>query len=311
MTLSFPPPKNWDDFESLTSQVARYKLAGEFDRYGRQGQKQSGVDIYGYDYEDVLTGIQCKHKGNAKSRSGKVVTDLTDKMIDGEVRLADNFNPALKVFIIATTSFRDIAIQDHINGINEARRGGSLPKVGLWTWETFEEEINRHSILQYIYYDKVLRSFSQYNKDLHILSLLRHAVDRPAFTTPFHVENNCADFLNAIVDTQTAFTTGKLNDRMGRPIASSYMPKNLSNSDDRVRVEQVKKLLQEIRDFVTLQMRDGNIIQKDSWLEFRHNPKIQISEFLNKKRADIIDLLNISLTDNNLEPVESALVKGM
>ncbi len=53
-------------------------------------------------------------------------------------------------------------------------KAAKLPKVILWTWDLFEEEINHHSELQYVYYEKILRTFDQYNKDHHILSLLKY-----------------------------------------------------------------------------------------------------------------------------------------
>ena len=145
MTLSFPPPKNWQDFETLTKDVAKFKLAGNFENYGRLGQSQSGVDIYGLDYENRNTGIQCKHKASAKSSSSKIVTEVKVDVIDKEIALADTFIPHLEVFIIATTSFRDVELQNYVNKINNGRKNSKIPEVIIWTWDLFDEEINRHS----------------------------------------------------------------------------------------------------------------------------------------------------------------------
>lgn len=308
MTLSFPPPKNWQDFETLTKDVARFKLSGDFDNYGRPGQAQGGLDVFGWDIDGKSTGIQCKHKGSSRANSTKIITSIKKAVIDKELASADTFHPKLDVFIIATTSFRDTALQDHINLLNDQRKGKGLPKVILWTWETYEDEINRHSHLQYFYYENILIAFDQYNKDKHILSLLRYALDRPAFNTEFHVENHCEEFLKAITDTQQAFTTGKLNDRNGHPISSSYPSKDLSSSADKTNVQTAQGLLQDIRDFVTEQLRAGNIIQANSFLEFRHNSELGITGYLNKTRAAILTLINKALTANNMEKIKSKLI---
>src|SRR5690349_21090883 len=133
MTLSFPPPKTWQDFETLTKDVARYKLGGEFENYGRLGQSQNGIDIYGWDNQNRVIAIQCKHKSNAKATSKKVVTKIKTVVIDKEVALADTFSPKLDVFIIATTTFRDTEVQNHINTLNASRKGNKVPKIILWT----------------------------------------------------------------------------------------------------------------------------------------------------------------------------------
>ncbi len=309
MTLSFPPPKTWQDFETLTKDVARYKLGGDFENYGRLGQSQNGIDIYGWDNQNRVTAIQCKHKSNAKATSKKVVIEIKTEVIDKEVALADTFSPKLDVFIIATTTFRDTDVQNHINTLNAGRKSNKGAKIILWTWEDFEEEINRHSELQYVYYEKILRTFDQYNKDKHILALLKYALDRPAFNTEFHMENHCEDFVKAIADTQKAFSTGKLNDREGNPLSSSFLPKNLSNQQDRQDISEAQTILQDIRDYVTQQAKGGNIIQSNGFLEFRHNWELKISDHLNSSRAKVIQLVNKALKRNNLDEIKSKLIK--
>ncbi len=302
MILSFPRPKSWQDFETLTKDVARFKLGGDFENYGRLGQKQNGIDVFGWDNNDKNTAIQCKHLTNE--------SDILKKsVVDDELQQADKFDPSLNIFIIATTSQRDVSLQDHINKINDNRKGKKLPKVILWTWETFDEELNRHAELQYVYYEKVLRAHNHYNKDKHILALIKYSLDRPAFNTEFHAENHCEDFIKAISDTQKAFTTGKLNDREGNPLSSAYPFKNLTVDEDKKAIEEAYSILQDIRDYVTKQFKQGNIIQHQNFLEFRHNWDLKISDYLNKERAKVIALVNQVLRRNKIEQLNSRLVK--
>jgi len=309
MILSFPPPKHWQDFETLTKDIARYKLEGDFENYGRLGQSQNGVDIYGWDKQNQNTGLQCKHKTSAGATSGKIVTDISIEMIDNELKLADKFTPKLKKFIIATTSLRDTKIQNHIFEVNEKRKNDVLPILSLWSWEIFEEELNKHAELSYIYYENILKSLHHYNKDLHILSLLKHSLDRPAFNTFFHVENHSDHFIQAISDTQRAFATGKLYDRDGNLIGSAYPSKKLADKNDREMLEKAEKNLQEIRTFVTQQVRDGNIIQRGNFLEFRHDWELKISQCLNNKRRELLEMVNIVLHKYSIEELKSPLLR--
>ena len=303
LLLSFPPPRNWQDFEQLTKAVARFRLSGDFENYGRQGQSQNGVDVYGWDKDYKNLGLQCKHKSNTPSTKNKIVTSINTKIIHDEVVLADKFKPKLDRFIIATTSFRDVNLQEYLNTLNENRKGNSLPKLELWTWEFFEEEINKHSELCYFYFENILVQFNQYDKDKHILSLLKHSLNRPAFNTPFNCENNCDDFLNAIIDTQRAFSTGKLYDRDKNLISSAYPGKNLSKLEDRNEINKIENLLQKIRNFTTDNIKNGNIEQRPYFLLFRRDWESKISETLNSDRGQIIEIMNKVLRNNKVEQI--------
>lgn len=48
MILNFPPPANWQDFQILTLRLVEQVCDPATVReYGRQGQRQNGVDVYG------------------------------------------------------------------------------------------------------------------------------------------------------------------------------------------------------------------------------------------------------------------------
>jgi hypothetical protein len=118
-------------------------------------------------------------------------------------------------------------------------------------WNTSPCERLHHPVLAYLYFEKTLKALGQYNKDQHILYLLKSALQRPAFTTPFHLENNSADFLQAIIDTLRAFNTGKLYDRDKNILASAYTADKLSGDIYRKAIDEIEKELQEIRNFTT------------------------------------------------------------
>ena len=211
--VEIAPPANWQDFERLTLDYAKKQWKDEYaQRHGRQGQAQSGVDIYGtHSISHELIGIQCKKKKHFEVPSKQ----LTIAEIDVEIDAAKTFSPRLDHFIIATTGPRDADLQGHIRIKNQS---GIPFKVSLLFWEDYQEFLNDHVGLMYKYYKEVLEYRSKYNELDHYLLLLSQAFDRPAIKTSFYCENQALDFIKAMADTQNAIATGRLVDRDERII---------------------------------------------------------------------------------------------
>ena len=85
------PPQNWQDFEKFIKGVVDviWKQEG-WQNYGRPGQDQVGIDLYGYDEQRRFTAIQCKKK-NLTNAKGKLLTTslLTKKLIETEIASAE------------------------------------------------------------------------------------------------------------------------------------------------------------------------------------------------------------------------------
>jgi hypothetical protein len=134
MRIQLPPPKNWDDFESLALQLWKSLWADHnAQMHGRRGQAQHGVDIFGRPFaRGSWEGVQCKGK--------EIFTDkrVTVDELNREVTKARGFSPSLSAFVIATTGPRDGDIQ---------RRAAELTsngpfRVSVWGWDDIEEELN-------------------------------------------------------------------------------------------------------------------------------------------------------------------------
>lgn len=146
MKLNLPKPANWDDFQDLCCQLWR-ELWGDMEahQYGRLGQRQNGVDIYGkYRFDTQYTGVQCKGK------NGNYDSFLTTAEIDDECKKAANFQPKLGTFIMATTSPRDVNVQNHCNNLNAQQ---VYPfKVDTWAWDDIEDEVQcRQTLMEQFY----------------------------------------------------------------------------------------------------------------------------------------------------------------
>lgn len=131
-------------------------------------------------------------------------------LIEDEIKEAELVErPSLDRFIFATTSSRDTKIQDIIREINHERIKKDQFKVDIWFWEDFQVHIESHKDLLYWYYAELLEDIHQYDKDIHILSMLWRAFTRPAFNREIRGEESGGDFIQAIKNTQEAISTGK------------------------------------------------------------------------------------------------------
>ncbi len=134
-------PEHWQDFERLAQ-----KLWGEvwqcrhtIKRHGRNGQAQSGVDVYDIPKgETKYWGVQCKGKDEYTH------AQLTIKQIDDEIAEAETFNPPLAMYIIATTANRDASVQEHVRIRNAERRAKGLFGVDVCAWEDIVELLDEH-----------------------------------------------------------------------------------------------------------------------------------------------------------------------
>lgn len=141
------PPASWDKFEEICADLfSRLWNDPELVRYGRSGQRQKGVDIYGKQ-NGADSGVQCK---------GKRVwppTKLTIAEIDAEIAEAKKFRPTLKTYIIATTADNDVAVTDHVNAISEKHVEEGLFRVTVFGWRELTRRIDDFPDLKEKHFD--------------------------------------------------------------------------------------------------------------------------------------------------------------
>ncbi|WP_316225201.1 MULTISPECIES: hypothetical protein [unclassified Bradyrhizobium] len=122
------PPPSWDKFEEICADLfSRIWNDTQLVRYGRSGQRQNGVDIYGKE-NGADSGVQCKGKRNWSP------TKLTTAEIDAEIEKAKKFSPSLKTYIIATTADNDVHVTDHVNVISARHAEHGLFRVTVLGW---------------------------------------------------------------------------------------------------------------------------------------------------------------------------------
>jgi len=137
--VSLPKPKNWQDFERHTCVLFACVLNDPTTQQnGRSGQKQHGVDIFGYREKrhDCLVGVQCKEKMEAQ---------VTKEELRAELDKAKNFKPPISEFILVTTAPRDQKIQEAARIITGELATTDQPiRVSVWGWEDIEYHASQH-----------------------------------------------------------------------------------------------------------------------------------------------------------------------
>ncbi len=130
-----PKPKNWQDLETLCLAIWRKEWNTQsFKSYGRPGQHQDGVDLFGR-YDDGLEygAIQCKCKEEEKK--------LTRTIITAEVNKARNFKPTIKRYVIATTFDSDVKLDSFVANLCQKNLNAGSFSIDLFGWQDIEKKL--------------------------------------------------------------------------------------------------------------------------------------------------------------------------
>ncbi|MEA5593515.1 NACHT domain-containing protein [Rivularia sp. UHCC 0363] len=127
-TSELPKPKDWNEFEDIVWEIYTREWQDSYAaRYGRSGQVQHGIDIYGKPKDsNCCIAIQCKRYKNGK---------LTNTDIEKEVNKTQSFTSEIKEYIIATTESRDTKLQDYLQELNNKRNLENKFLIYIVFWE--------------------------------------------------------------------------------------------------------------------------------------------------------------------------------
>lgn len=137
-TSEFPKPKDWNEFEDIVWEIYTRKWqSSHTKRYGRSGQVQHGIDIYGKPKDsNCYIAIQCKRYKNGK---------LTNTDIEKEVNKTQSFTSEIEEYIIATTESRDTKLQDYLRELNNKRKSENNFLIDIVFWEDICKELTNPS----------------------------------------------------------------------------------------------------------------------------------------------------------------------
>lgn len=138
--MHLPQLKSPEVFEKVCRDVIKEIYGISFEQYGRQGQEQHGVDLYGkVDSQNCYIVAQCKNYIKLKN-------EIFIEQIKRDILAAYEWKGNIKTFVVMTTLSRDTKIQDLIIQ-NEAPFG-----IDIFFWESIEEIICHNKNLLQTYY---------------------------------------------------------------------------------------------------------------------------------------------------------------
>ncbi len=162
-TSVLPLPKSWDEFEDIVLAIYKRKWQDpDAQRYGRSGQAQNGVDIYGQPKNsDKYEAVQCKRYEDNR---------LTLRIIEAEAVKVESFVVEISKYIIATTASRDTKIQDDVLSLNEKRKSENKFLVHVVFWEDICEDLTNNYELLIKYCGEWRRIFQEHEEKSKIIS---------------------------------------------------------------------------------------------------------------------------------------------
>ena len=148
--MEIPKSRSAKEFESICKDILEKKYGSRFVKYGRDGQKQNGIDIYNKSSSNSYTVAQCKNYFNQSSVNRLI------KAIRNDINSLNNlpFYKDINKFIVMTSMDRDRKVQDDISSIN---CGFSIE---LCFWEYIQEAICSNDDLVKKYYPQFYKSKS-------------------------------------------------------------------------------------------------------------------------------------------------------
>lgn len=168
-SAQLPAPKDWDEFENLCADLFALEWEdSSLTRYGRRGQRQHGVDIFG----GGAKAVQCKGKTRWPPKP------LTEGEMRAEVEKAKTFFLPLTDFIFATTADDDGSLQEVARRITDEHSREGLFDVRVLGWGEVSRRLTSHDSLVDKYYGFV--GLSTLKSQLNALTTL--ATDLPQRT---------------------------------------------------------------------------------------------------------------------------------
>ena len=164
---NFPSPTDSDEFELMIRDICALEWDDLHTRkFGRKGQKQYGVDVYGQpvNLNGKYRAAQCKLR-TKKER-------LTGREIESEVSDARQFPHKLDTMIIATDAPRDTHTQILVDQISQREVSHGGFRVVIWFWENITERLAAYPRL-------IVKYYPDFYANLTTLPIVERLIDTP------------------------------------------------------------------------------------------------------------------------------------
>lgn len=186
--MCLPTTNSDSEFEDMCVDVLSQKYGTSFQRFGRKGQRQNGIDLYADNFKIVA---QCKNHHNYRSIVSEIQSDYDEAIKE--------FGP--QKFIVATSLNRDVNIQTQISNIAQ--------NIEILFWEDIQQIICNDNMMLQRFYPSIL-SNNQFipipvlNETLRLLSILKskakHINTEYVYYRPLYNCSSDTDLYNICVD---------------------------------------------------------------------------------------------------------------
>ncbi|NKK29830.1 hypothetical protein GFL72_36360 [Rhizobium leguminosarum bv. viciae] len=211
----YQQPLYWQQFEDLAVELLRevYRLP-DAQAFGRPGQAQYGVDVFGTSDEHGLIALQCKRMSDTdKNGNPYPGGTISKKFLFDAAEEVKGFPEKISYWILATTAKRDTAVQLYVQELNRRwREEGFECKAIVWAWDDCVTYLNSFPDLQQRYYRDVIQIRSSRDLDEMIIETIAIAFHRRAFEASLHIET-WLEFEQALQDTHRALRTACRSDQ--------------------------------------------------------------------------------------------------
>lgn len=144
--MQLPKSRSADEFESMCKDILTNEYGVKFKRYGKNGQKQNGIDIYAHLGGEKYAVAQCKNYFSSNSSHAII------KQIEKDIKDAESVPFKIKKFIVMTSIDRDLNVQNYIENIN------SLFAIEICFWEDIQERVCSDDKLMEKYYPNFFKN---------------------------------------------------------------------------------------------------------------------------------------------------------
>lgn len=176
LEYNLPKTQNPSEFEDMVCDICIRRYGRGFQRYGRLGQKQSGIDIISTGQEKLIC-VQCKNYA------------LSVKEVEQIIEKAKSFKQPIAELIIAIGSSRDVKLQEHIIMINQGDKEKPNFTISTLFWEEISMIISENKDLLVKYYPALNESsiewlVGEFNHLINQYQILDYVKEDPTIGIP-------------------------------------------------------------------------------------------------------------------------------
>ena len=167
LDTNFARPLDDDEFESMIRDICALEWHDpNSEKFGRKGQKQHGVDVYGQpiDAQGKYRAAQCKLRTTNRQ--------LSADEIETEVTEARQFPHDLDTLILVTDAPRDTRTQILVDRVSQRELRSNGFRVVIWFWDDITARLSAFPRL-------IVKYYRDYFANLTTLPVVERLIDTP------------------------------------------------------------------------------------------------------------------------------------